>query len=908
MPNERRDWHAQTAEAALEALGSGAEGLSDAEAETRLRTHGPNELPTEPPVSRLLLFLKQFHSALIYILLAAALISLLSGHPFDALAILIIVLANGTIGFAQERKAEAALARLKEMVVPTVAVKRGDRVMRVEARSLVPGDLVLVAEGGRVPADLRIVTAVDLRADESALTGESVPSAKSTAPVAPEAAQGDRKSMLFMGTLVTSGEGAGVVVETGERTVFGAIARSLSVIKRERTPLERRVDRLGRTLAVAAVALSGIIFLIGILRGLEPIEMFLVAVAMAVSSIPEGLPAVLAVVLAVGVQRMARRNAVTRRLPAVETLGVVDVICTDKTGTLTENQMTARAVVTLTHEIQVTGEGWEPKGEFRADGEKLLVSDHPSLMHLLRVAAVCNKAEVLLQDGRWIANGDPTEAALVALGAKAGYEKHDLARSERTVDEIPFSSDRKYRAILHDYAGSDDQPRREIMVVGAFEVLLARTSAAVESGHEHPLTAVAAGRLEEANRDMAARAMRILAVAVKRVDPSHAELREEDLKDMTMLGLIGMIDPPRKGVADAIAACHTAGIRVIMNTGDHRETAVAIAREVGILGAEENAEGRVFTDAEVAAMDDARLREVLARAAVFARVSPQTKVRVVGALKALGHTVAMTGDGINDAPALKTADIGVAMGIAGTDVTKEVAEMVLTDDNFVSIVSAVEEGRIVYRNVKQTVAYLVTTNVGEVVTILASLALGMPLPLLPAQILWLNLATDGFTGIALAAEKRHGDELTRPPRAKDDRILSKNLLLMTLATAALMAIGTLALFEWALGTNGIERARTVAFLSMVFFQLWNVFSMRSAADSIFTLGWRTNKWVVRGVALSVALVAALVYVPALQRVFGLAPVGWEEWALALAVSSSVLWAVELYKILIRRGVVPARWL
>lgn len=908
MPNEQRAWHTLSVEETFAALESDTQGLSDEEAVTRLEVHGPNELPTEPRASLILLFLKQFHSALIYILLGAALVSFLSGHPFDAAAIIVIVLVNGIIGYAQERKAEAALAKLKEMVVLVVSVKRADRVVRVEASRLVPGDIVLVAEGGRVPADLRIVTAVDLRADESALTGESVPSAKLLVPSALEAAQGDRKSMLFMGTLVTSGEGVGVVVETGERTVFGAIARSLSVIKRERTPLERRVDRLGRTLAIAAIVFSGLIFVIGILRGLEPFEMFLTAVAMAVSSIPEGLPAVLAVVLAVGVQRMARRNAVTRRLPAVETLGVVDVICTDKTGTLTENQMTARAVVTLAHDVHVTGEGWEPKGEFRMNGEKMMISDHPSLMHLLRVAALCNKAEVILQDGRWIANGDPTEAALVALGAKAGYEKHDLARSESTIDEIPFSSDRKFRAILHDYAGPDDQPRREIMVVGAFEVLLSKTSSVIESGNEHPLTETTVSRLEKANAEMAAKAMRILAVAVKRVDASQTELREDDLKDMTMLGLIGMIDPPRKGVADAIAACHKAGIRVIMNTGDHRETAVAIAREVGILGAEEEVEGRVFTDSEVAAMDDARLREVLVRAAVFARVSPQTKVRVVAVLKALGHTVAMTGDGINDAPALKSADIGVAMGIAGTDVTKEVAEMVLTDDNFVSIVSAVEEGRIVYRNVKQTVAYLVTTNVGEVVTILASLAIGMPLPLLPAQILWLNLATDGFTGVALAAEKRHGDELAHPPRSKNDRILSKNLLIITIATAVLMAAGTLILFEWALGINGIERARTVAFLSMVFFQLWNVFSMRSVADSIFTLGWRTNKWIVRGATLSVVLVAALIYVPTLQDVFGLAAVGWKEWALAIGVSSSVLWAVEGYKIFIRRGLIPARWL
>ena len=908
MPNDQRPWHALTPEETLAALGSDVSGLSEAVAAERLATVGPNELPTEKPRSRFLLFLKQFHSALIYILLAAAAVSLLTGHPYDAAAIAFVVLANAVIGFGQERKAEAALAKLKALTVPVVGVKRGDRVMRIEASRLVPGDIVLVAEGARVPADLRIVSARDLRADESALTGESVPTHKGTAPSAPEAAVADQGSMLHMGTLVTSGEGDGVVVATGARTVFGGIAQSLSVIKREATPLERRVGQLGRMLAVAAIGFSGLIFLIGIVRGLEPLEMFLTAVAMAVSSIPEGLPAVLAVVLAVGVQRMAKRHAVTRRLPAVETLGAVDVICTDKTGTLTENQMTVRRVVTLSHEVQVTGEGWAPEGEFLVGGDRMRVSEHASLMHLLRAAALCNRASIVRQDDRWIATGDPTEAALVALAAKAGYERHDLERGERTVDEIPFSSERKYRAILHDYVGPDEQPRREIMVIGAFEVLLARSSSVVESGGTHPLTPEAAGRLEEANRAMAADAMRILAVAVKRMDPARSELREDDLQDMAILGLIGMIDPPRKGVAEAIAACRRAGIRVIMNTGDHRETAVAIAREVGILEDGQSSEGSVFLDRDVVAMSDEELRSALARAAVFARVSPQTKVRVVTGLKALGHTVAMTGDGINDAPALKSADIGVAMGITGTDVTKEVADMVLTDDDFVSVVNAVEEGRIVYRNVKQTVAYLVMTNVGEVVTIVAALTLGMPLPLLPAQILWLNLATDGFTGVALAAERRHGDELTRPPRRKGERILTPNLFLMTAFSACFMAVGTILLFVWAAGLDGLDHARTVAFLSMAFFQLWNVFSMRSATDSVFDLGWGSNRWVVGGVALSVALIAALIYLPALRESFGLAAVGWQEWSLAFAVSSSVFFAVEGYKVLVRRGVIPARWL
>lgn len=906
--NNDRAWHALGVDETLTALATSVEGLSDSEAVSRLETYGPNELPAEPSTSKFFLFLKQFKNALVYVLFVAAAISFFAGHALDAAAIGIIVLANALIGYAQERKAEAALSKLKAMVVPTVTVKRNDHTVRLESSKLVPGDVVLISQGDRISADLRLVRSRDLEIDEAALTGESLPSSKKLQPVAESASVGDRACIAFMGTLVTSGEGAGVVIATGRATAFGQIAQSLSVIKREKTPLERRVDRLGGGLAIAAIACAGIIFFVGVRQGLEPLDMFLVAIAMAVSSIPEGLPAVLAVVLAIGVQRMARRNAITRRLPAVETLGTVDVICTDKTGTLTENQMTVRKAFTLTHEIEVTGEGWAPEGEFLIQGKKASPAEHPSFLHLLRVAALCNSAAVEKQDGRWIASGDPTEAALVVMAGKGGYEKNDLLRAEKTVDEIPFTSDRKYRAILHEYVAPGDKPTREIMIVGAVESILAMADAATEKGAAHPMTAEMRARLEAATRNMADGALRVLAVAYKHVDMAHAELHEKDLHGLTILGLVGMIDPPRKDVREAILECRRAGIRVIMNTGDHRDTAVAIAREVGILDRDEDLTGKVFIDDEVASLSDDALRGILSRAAVFARVSPQTKLRIVSALQTLGHTVAMTGDGINDAPALKRADIGIAMGITGTDVTKEVAEMVLSDDNFVSIVAAVEEGRIVYRNVKQTVAYLVMTNVGEVVTILAALVLSLPIPLLPAQILWLNLVTDGFTGVALAAERRHGDELSHPPRRKNARMLSRSVFILTVFTAVLMAAGTLLLFRWADVRDGENYARTVAFLAMTFFQLWNVFSLRSATTSVFKLGFSANRWVPVGVSISIALAALIIYVPALQNVFGLASVGWKEWALAILVSSSVLWFVEGWKVLIRGGVIPKHWL
>ena len=906
-PNEPL-WHALNAEVALKALAAGIDGLSDDEAARRLEASGPNALPKEAETSRLVLFLKQFHSGLNYILFAAAGVSIFTGHRFDAIAILAEVVINGAVGYVQERRAERALSKLRDMIVPTAAVRRGGRVVRVPAEAVVPGDIVLVGQGDRVTADVRVLDARDLRLDEAALTGESVPVEKRIEPVDAGAAIGDRGSMLFMGTLVTAGEGEGLVVATGSQTIFGGIARSLSAIRHQRTPLEIRVDVLGRVLAYVAVGFSIVIFLFGLFDGLPLLEMFLFAVAAAVSSIPEGLPVVLAITLAIGVQRMARRNAITRHLPAVETLGIVDVICTDKTGTLTEGKMTVRRIVTLPHETDVTGEGWQPEGEFRVGGARLALAEHPALTRVLRVASLCNRASVEKRDGRWVAIGDPTEAALVTLGLKGGFERAELLRTEKTLDEIPFTSERRYRAILHEYDGKEGAPRREIMAIGAFEVLIGASLQVMDTDRVLPLTPESIARLEDANARLAGAAMRVLAVAVKIVDGEKDEVTHEDLQGMTIVGLIGMTDPPRLGVAEAIGACQSAGIRVIMNTGDHRETAVAIAREVGILGREESADGRVFVDDEVAAMSDAELAHVLIRASVFARVSPQTKLRVVGALQSQGHVVAMTGDGINDAPALKRSDIGIAMGVTGTDVTKEVADMVLSDDAFSSIVNAVEEGRIIFRNVKQTTSYLVMTNIGEVVTILAALLLRLPLPLLPAQLLWLNIVTDGFTDVALATERRHGDELSRPPRKKTEPILTRNLLIMTLLTSALMAGGTLLMYLWAQNRDGDAYARSVAFLAMALFQLWNVFSMRSAELSIFKLGWWTNRWVFGGVIASLLLIALIMYVPAFQPVFRLTALGWKEWGLSLLVTSSVLWLVEGYKSFVRRGFIPARWL
>ncbi|MEK7545889.1 MAG: HAD-IC family P-type ATPase [Patescibacteria group bacterium] len=906
MPNDQRPWHALTVDEAFAALETGADGLSAEEAAARLVEHGPNELPHEKGPSRFLLFLKQFRGTLNYVLFAAAAVSWFSGHVFDAGAIVFVVVVNGLIGYVQERKAETAIAKLRDMAVPTAAVRRSGRVERIAAAGLVPGDIVILTEGARVPADMRIVEAKDIRADESPLTGESVPTSKAAAPTDPSAAVGDRSSMLHMGTLIVAGESVGVVVEIGVRTEFGRIAGELLDIKRERTPFEIRLDRMAANLGVIAILAAGLIFFVGLRRDLPVVDTFLFAVAAAVSSIPEGLPLVLVIVLSVGVRRMARRNAITRHLPAVETLGVVDVICTDKTGTLTENKMTVREVGLLDHAVHVTGEGWSYEGEFLVAGARIHLGEHPVLNHVLRAAAMCAKASIQVEGGRLVAVGDPTEAALVALGRKGGFDRSRLRREERTLEEIPFSSDRKFRAVLHDYADADGLRRREIMAVGAFEVLAGRASMTMSGRGPDVLTPELRARFETMHDAMASKAMRVIAVAVREVGLETEELRADDVRGLSLLGLVGMIDPPRKGVREALARCGRAGIRVIMNTGDHKATAVAIAREIGLL--EDDGEGRVFTGADVAAMSEEAFRASMKDAVVFARVTPATKIRVVDELQRSGHTVAMTGDGINDAPALKSADVGVAMGITGTDVTKEVADMVLTDDDFSSVVSAVEEGRIVFRNVKQTAGFLVMTNAGEIVTMLSTLALGLPLPLLPAQLLWLNVVTDTLTDEALALEPRHGGELLNPPRRKDARILSRNLLVLLVLTSSLMAAGTLLLFSAYLDRDGLDAARSMAFLSMSFFQLWNVFNMRSTDKSLFTLGILSNRWVPMTIALSVGLMSMIMYVPAFQPAFRIVPLGWKDWALAVAVSSSVLWLVEGYKILVRRGVVPAKWL
>lgn len=881
-------------------------GLSTEEVEVRLKKYGPNTLPEEKKRSVILLFIRQFHSVLTYILFVAAALSFFAGERNDAYAIVVVVLINVIFGFVQERRAEGAIEKLRKMIVQEVTVLRGGSVHRIPMEGIVPGDIMLLAEGDKVTADGRLLAMEDLQVNESTLTGESVTVRKGFADVDADAAIGDRTNMVWMGTNVVAGNGKVVVLETGARTEFGKIAMSLTEITREKTPFEIRIDRLGRRLGVYAVALSFLVMVTGVWRGFAWGEMFFFAVAMMVSVIPEGLPAVLAVVLAIGVQRMAKRNAIVRHVPSVETLGVTDVICTDKTGTLTENKMTVREIAIFDHVFTVTGEGWEPKGDFVVGTDRVRPTEISEMDLLLKACAVANKASLERRDGRAGIVGDPTEGALVVVAGKAGLGKRDLVKEYREIGNIPFNSERKFQATLREHIDLRGKRTRMMFVVGAYDVLAGKVSDVMVQGKTIAFDKDVRARFDATNADMAERALRVLCVAMRKFPVSKDGIEGGDIDDLTLLGLVAMIDPPRLGVADAIRRCRTAGVRVMMITGDQKLTAAAIGREVGLLTGDED-DDVLLTESDIKGLDDEELLPILERAVIFARVTPQTKLRIVSGLQKLGHTVAMTGDGVNDAPALKKASIGIAMGITGTDVSREVADIVLADDNFTSIVNAIEEGRTVFTNVKNTTSYLFMTNVGEVVTVLAALFMGLPLPLLPAQILWMNLVTDGFPDIALATEPTDKDALLEKPRVKDSRILSKNVFVMTAITSTLMTVGTIALYMWALERGDLTYARTVAFTTMAVFQLWNVFNMRSAHESLFTLGLLSNQFVLWAVILSLGLQFAVLNLPVLQKMFRTVPLGLYEWMLIGLVSSSVFMAIELYKVLYRRGIIPMSW-
>jgi Ca2+-transporting ATPase len=871
----------------LEELRSGPGGLSPDEARERLALHGPNRLREKPKESALLLFARQFTDLLIVILAIAAAVSWLLGEWLDAAAILAILILNGIIGFLQEFRAEKALAALKRMTAPVARVIRGGTEGVVDARDLVPGDIVLVTEGDRVPADGRLLETVALEADEAPLTGESVPVPKDAGLVC-EAGETIHchGNMVFLGTVITRGRGKAVVTATGMRTELGKIAKVVAEEPEEATPLQVKLAYLGKQLSAAALAIVGVIFLVGVGRGIPALGMFLVAVSLAVAAIPEGLPAVVTITLSLGVQRMAAKHAIIRRLPAVETLGAATVICTDKTGTLTMNEMTARRVLVNGISLRVTGEGYGIQGEFIDEGSGAILAPReiPGLQMLLETGVLCNNSGLSVdgETGKVGILGDPTEACLLVLAAKAGLSQENLLAAHPFIREIPFDSARKMMTVVR----ATDGHRRAYMK-GAPEVLLARCTRILRDKKERDLIPSERESILSANREMASGSLRVLGFAYR--DLPGDDLPDGGLEqDLVFTGLAGMMDPPRPEAKPAIRACREAGIRVVMITGDNPVTAGAVAREIGLEA------GGIMTGAELDRASDDGLRELVDRVGIYARVSPEHKLRIVDALKVRGEIVAMTGDGVNDAPAIKRADIGVAMGITGTEVAKEASDMVITDDNFASIERAVEEGRVIYANILKAVKYLISCNVGELIAIFVAIMAGLASPLTPLQILWMNLVTDSPPALALAMNPGDPDVMKRPPQDPGEKIVTPRKASGMVAVGLLMAAVTLAVFT-SYGGTGAVRAGTMAFSVIILFQQFYALASGSGDSPALGTGLFRNRWLWAAFLFGLAsqfLVTA--WGPA-QAIFDTVPLGPPEWGVVLLASSAGFFVPEAVK-------------
>ncbi len=899
MPDEAkviaadRPWHSQDANEVVASLGTSLRhGLARSEAAQRLARVGPNRLPAPKRRPAWLRFVLQFHNVLIYVMLAAAGITAALAHWIDTGVLLAAVLVNAVIGFIQEGKAEAALDAIRNILSPYTTVLRDGERVEVAAESIVPGDVVLMAAGDKVPADLRILSEKNLRVDEAILTGESEPSEKALGPAPEDAPLGDRSCMLYSGTLVVYGQGAGVVVATGSGTELGRIGALLAQVESVATPLLRQMARFSRWLALVILVMAAATFVLGVLaRGHSAAEMFMMVVALVASAIPEGLPAILTITLAIGVQRMADRRAIIRRLPAVEALGSVTIICSDKTGTLTKNEMTVQRVVTADCVFDVSGVGYAPEGGFHLAGEAVAAAGHPVLIEIARAALLCNDAVLRHADGAWKMEGDPTEGALLALALKSGLDGAAERRAMPRIDAIPFESEHRFMATLH----HDHEGRGVVYVKGAPERILEMCGRQQGAAGEAVLGPDYWRRWAN---DTAARGLRLLAIAAKRVDGAMHEVRFSDVESgLVLLGLVGIIDPPRDEAIAAVARCHAAGIRVKMITGDHVETARAIGARLGI-GQEKPA----LTGAEIELMDDDALRQAVPGIDVFARASPEHKLRLVQALQAHGHVVAMTGDGVNDAPALKRADIGVAMGLKGTEAAKEAADMVLADDNFATIGSAVHEGRAVYDNIRKFVLFMLPTNGGEALVVIAAILFDLVLPLTPAQVLWINMATSATLGLALAFEPAERDVMLRRPRDPREPLLSGFLAWRIALISFLMMGAALGLFLWELdrGTT-IETARTMAVSTVVGCEMFYLLNSRHLTDTALSReGLLGNRQVLYALAACAVLQLAFVHFPPFQAVFATASLSPEEWLRVALAGAAVFVVAELEKLILRR--------
>ena len=879
-------WHTVSVEDALAHLATASLGLSGGEAVQRLDVYGPNELTSLTRESAWRTFAAQFKNALIVILLCATVISGFLGHTLEAVVITVIVLFAVLLGFFQEYRASRALDALRQMAAPTARVLRDGQETVVPARELVPGDVVLLRAGDRVPADIRLTQAINLAIDEAALTGESQPAQKTISPFDdPRLPLGDRRNITYAGTSAVLGRGQGVVVSTGMATEFGRIARMVDTVEITRTPLQENLDRLGATLGKAALVVVGLVVAIGLLRGLPVIQMFMFGIALAVAVVPEALPAVVTISLAIGVRRMVKRNALVRRLPIVETLGSTSVICSDKTGTLTRNEMTVRHLFADERLLDVTGAGYDPTGEVLDAGRAIDPPD--SVRALLTAGVLASDARVVSRDGRPQVEGDPTEGALVVAAMKAGLDPGFLNKGEPRVAEIPFTSERRRMTTLHKTADGSLTAYSK----GAVEEVLAGCTSQLRSGRNIELTPADRERTRATEQRMAAEGLRVLALARR-----AGATVEDPESGMTLLGLVAMMDPPRPEARAAVRTCEAAGIRVVMITGDHPLTAATVAREVGML-----TDGRVVSGRELEVMSDADLERDVADITVYARVSPADKLRVVTAWQKRGDVAAMTGDGVNDAPALKKADVGIAMGIAGTDVSKEAAGMTLLDDNFATIVAAVEEGRIVFGNIKKYLMYLLSCNVGEIVLLAGAVIAGLPLPLTAVQILYVNLATDGLPALALAVDPSEVDLMRRKPRNPRVGIFTRPVVAMLLAAGAWSGIVNLTLFTFGIAAGRrLQDVMALTFVTLVLIQFFNAYNCRSDRLSAFDRPL-ANRWLNIAVAWELALMIAIVYVPFLQRAFGTFSFSAIDWLMTIALAFSIVPVLETVKWMARRG-------
>ncbi|GFN31995.1 calcium-translocating P-type ATPase, SERCA-type [Paenibacillus xylaniclasticus] len=888
---DQNRWHQLKTETLAQTLNCDVmRGLTESEAAERLKQYGRNELSEGAKVSPLVLFLNQFKDFMVLILMGATLISGLLGEYLDAVTIVAIIVLNAVLGFVQEFRAERSLRALKALSAPTAKVIRNGQSATVPASGLVPGDLIQLESGDRVPADIRFIQANSCYAEESALTGESVPVSKHASPISEaELPLGDQRNIGFMGTMLTGGTGKGVVIRTGMNTEMGRIADLIQKTEEMETPLQRRLEQLGKILIIVAVALTIVVVIAGIMHGQPAYGMFLAGVSLAVAAIPEGLPAIVTIALALGVQRMIKRKAIVRKLPSVETLGCASVICSDKTGTLTQNKMTVTKVWLSGRSIDITGEGYEPAGEALEHGKQVDPKHDQPFRRLLQIAALCNNAEIVraadTEEAKrkkgaevreeWQLKGDPTEGALVVLSSKLGMSASSLAPLYRRIAEFPFDSERKRMSVIVAHQGG-----RLLCAKGAPDLLMEQCSYVLWDGKVMPFTGTLRRKVAEAAEALAGSALRVLGFAYRDLRPNDpcSNVQEAE-SQLIFAGLTGMIDPPRKEVREAIATCRRAGIKTVMITGDHQLTAEAIAHQLGIMPRE----GIAISGRELSNMDDEQLDRLSDNIYVYARVSPEHKLRIVKSLQRQGHVVAMTGDGVNDAPAIKAADIGIAMGITGTDVSKEASALILSDDNFATIVAAIEEGRSIYENIRKFIRYLLASNVGEILTMFLAMMAGLPLPLVPIQILWVNLVTDGLPAMALGVDQAEKDLMKQKPRSSKESIFARRLGWKIVSRGILIGICTLGAFWLTLSKapgdpKQLVLAQTVAFATLVLAQLIHVFDCRSSR-SIFHRNFFQNKYLVLAVLSSLILMIGVLYLKPLQPVFKTVPLDFRHWCL-----------------------------